>query len=328
MINEKKGNITKVSVVIPTYNGSAFIGDALRSVFIQTRLPEEIIVVDDCSSDDTVAIAETLAREFKSPLNVLRLSRNSGGPSRPLNIGIEEAKGEVIVILEQDDVMRPQRIALQLDSVLKYPNCSLSTGGLAVKGNQKGDLSQLWPGGQFSALENSVPPDAEFWVVESRIAFPALLKRNFGTNSSFCFRKEWYERIGGFNEHINTCADLDFLLRAVQAGPIFITNEIIFDYRWRGDSLHRQSAVKSALEATMVRLRASSKTPEWAGEQLLELRYSAVSLATAKLKSGDLSALRDVIELLFRHKGSSVLTRSIRNRMPGSSIRKRNASEK
>ena len=115
----------------------------------------------------------------------------------------------------------------------------------------------------------------------------------------------WYKRIGGFNEHISTCADLDFLLRAVQAGRIFITNEIIFDYRWRGDSLHRQSADKSALEATMVRLRASSKTPEWAGEHLPELRYSAMSPKTSKLKSGDLSALRDVIELLFRHKECS-----------------------
>jgi glycosyltransferase involved in cell wall biosynthesis len=311
----EKGNSGEVSVVIPTYNGSEFVADALRSVFLQTRLPEEIIVVDDHSPDDTVAIAESLAREVRIPLTVLRLPRNSGGPSRPLNVGIESAKGEVIVILEQDDVMRPQRIASQLKSILKYPQCCLATGGLLVKGNKDGDLSQLWPDSQFSVLEGSVARDAEFWIVESDIAFPALLKRNFGTNSSFCFTKEWCKRIGGFNEHIRTCADLDFILRAVQAGPIFIANETIFEYRWRGDSLHRQSTNESALEATMVRLRASSKTPEWAGEHLRELRYSAMSLAAAKLKSGNLSAVSVVVEVLFRYKGSSVIRQSLWNRM-------------
>ncbi len=61
----------------------------------------------------------------------------------------------------------------------------------------------------------------------------------------------------------------------------------------------------------MVRLRASSKTPEWAGEHLGELRYSAMSLAAAKLKSGNLSALIVVVEVLYRYKGSSVIRQSL-----------------
>ncbi len=73
-------------------------------------------MVDDASPDNTVAIVELVARESRIPLRVIRLERNSGGPSRPLNVGIEAARGEVIVILEQDDVMRPQRIASQLKS--------------------------------------------------------------------------------------------------------------------------------------------------------------------------------------------------------------------
>ena len=214
--------------------------------------------------------------------------------------------------------MRPQRIASQLKAVLKYPQCSLVTGRLAVKGNEDGDLSPIWSDGQFSDLEGAIALDEEYWLVESSIAFPALLNKNFGTNSSFCFTKKWCQGIGGFDETIRTCADLDLILRAVQAGPIVIANETIFEYRWRGDSLHRQSANESSLEATMVRLRASSQTPEWAGALLGELRYSAMSLAGAKLKSGNLSAVKDIVEVLYHHKGFSVIKRSFWNRTLGS----------
>jgi len=313
-----KENSSQVSVVIPTYKGSEFIEDALRSVFVQTRPPEEIIVVDDCSPDDTISITESLASESNIPLRVVRMPRNSGGPSHPMNVGIESAKGDVIVLLEQDDLMRPQRIAKQLKALMEYPQCSLVTGGLSVKGKEDGDLSLLWPGGQFSDLEGSISRDAEFSLVESSIVFPALLNRNFGTNSSFCFTKTWYKRIGGFNESIKTCADLDFILRAVELGPILIVNEIIFEYRWRGDSLHRQSADESTLEATMVRLRASSKNPDWAGDHLHELRYSAMVLAATKLKSINLSALKVVAEVFAQHDGFSLITRSLVNRWPSS----------
>ena len=72
----------------------------------------------------------------------------------------------------------------------------------------------------------------------------------------------------------------------------------------------------------MVRLRASSKTPEWAGEHLRELRYSAMSFAAAKLKSGNLSAVSVVVEVVFRYKGSSVIRQSLWNRYVGSRLKK------
>ena len=66
-----------VSVVIPTYNGAEYVRGALASVFGQTELPAEIIVVDDVSRDNTVALVECVAREAPVPLKVIRLPRNS-----------------------------------------------------------------------------------------------------------------------------------------------------------------------------------------------------------------------------------------------------------
>src|SRR5262249_31104546 len=79
--------LTTVSVIIPTYNGSAFLLDCLSSVFRQTQPPDEIIVVDDCSKDGTASMVAALARDSPVPLRVIPLVRNSGGPSRPLNVG-------------------------------------------------------------------------------------------------------------------------------------------------------------------------------------------------------------------------------------------------
>ena len=259
----------------------------------------------------------SLALDLPVPINVIILDENSGGPSRPLNVGIESAKNEVLMILEQDDVMRPQRIASQLKAVLSNPECSLSTGGLVVKGNEDGDFSPLWPETQFSDLEECIGQDAEFSVVDSKRAFRALLNKNFGTNSSFGFTKSWFKKIGPFNENVRTCADLDFILRAVKVGPLVIVNSPIFEYRWRADSLHRQSADRSALEATMVRLRASDENPDWSGLVHPKLRYSAMALAAANMRAKNLTAFKDFAEVIVRYKGLDVIKQSLLNRTVG-----------
>lgn len=92
-----------VSVVIPTYNGARFIRDALESVFAQTQLPDEIIVVDDGSTDDTVEVVKQMTKESPHPVRLIKMTHNSGGPAAPINTGIAAAIGEFIAVLDQDD---------------------------------------------------------------------------------------------------------------------------------------------------------------------------------------------------------------------------------
>src|SRR6266545_2753154 len=73
---------TAVTVVVPTYNGRAYLPEAIQSVWAQTRLPDELIVVDDASSDRTADVAEELLQASPVPARVIRLPRNSGGPAR------------------------------------------------------------------------------------------------------------------------------------------------------------------------------------------------------------------------------------------------------
>ena len=190
-----------VSVVIPTYNGASFIGGALSSVFSQTRKPDEVIVVDDGSRDQTSVIVSSIASEAPIPVRFLPLSRNSGGPSRPLNVGIQSARGDFLVVLEQDDLMRSNRVEVQVRALSAYPDCSVALSRFCVMGNEEGDMSPIWPTSQFSDLSTQLDAAAEFSVPESKAVFNALMKKNFaGTNSNFCFTRGSYNLIGGFDE--------------------------------------------------------------------------------------------------------------------------------
>ena len=96
------------SVIIPAYNVSGIIGRAIRSAAAQTVPPLEILVIDDCSTDNTVEVVRTLGREIPS----LRLlsTRANGGPSAARNVGLREAKAGWIALLDSDDAWKPGRL--------------------------------------------------------------------------------------------------------------------------------------------------------------------------------------------------------------------------
>jgi succinoglycan biosynthesis protein ExoO len=96
------------SVIIPAYNVSGIVGRAIRSAAAQTFPPLEILVIDDCSSDDTVEVVRALGREIPS-LRLLSTPANSG-PSAARNVGLRAAKADWIALLDADDAWKPGRL--------------------------------------------------------------------------------------------------------------------------------------------------------------------------------------------------------------------------
>jgi len=304
-----------VSVVIPTHNGASFLPEALASVFAQTELPSEIVIVDDYSTDETRTIIQSISRESPIPLRFIPLPRNHGGPSKPLNVGIEAAHSYIIALLDQDDLMRPRRIELQGRAVRACPQCSIVIGRFSIVGNEEDDMTPMWPVPQFQELAGEIDENSKYSIIDSETAFKPLLTRNYaGSTSNFCFTKRWWQTVGRFDETVRTCTDLDFLLRATIAGPITIVNEKIFDYRYTNSSLHRQDITRSLLEVTMVRLRAASMKPDWAKDDLEALRHSALVFANAAIRKGDFKALRALAEALARHNALGTVKRGVQNR--------------
>lgn len=101
-----KGSRT-IAAVIPLYNGAKFIEGALRSVFAQTRQPDEIMIIDDGSTDDGVAVVERLSASH--PVTLIR--RDNGGQSSARNLAVACSKSDLIAPLDQDDEWYPHHLS-------------------------------------------------------------------------------------------------------------------------------------------------------------------------------------------------------------------------
>lgn len=119
--------IVEVSVVIPCYRCADTIRRAVESVWIQTLLPKEIILVDDCSGDKQLTINALIEIEKEYPDGWIRnifLSSNQG-PGHARNIGWEVSSGKYIAFLDADDAWHPQKIEIQYSYMQRKPNVAL-----------------------------------------------------------------------------------------------------------------------------------------------------------------------------------------------------------
>ncbi len=102
-----------VSIITPCYNAVRCIQDTIQSVISQTYQDWEMLIVDDCSTDNSVDIVRSLA-EKEPRIKLFSTEKPSGSPSLPRNIGIENAKGEYIAFLDADDLWLPDKLDKQV----------------------------------------------------------------------------------------------------------------------------------------------------------------------------------------------------------------------
>lgn len=106
----------KVSVVMPAYNASRYITATIDSVLAQSEPDWELIVVDDCSTDDTREKVGNLS--VSDPrIRLIALEKNFGGPAGPRNVGILEARSDLVAFLDSDDIWHPEKLKIQLGFV-------------------------------------------------------------------------------------------------------------------------------------------------------------------------------------------------------------------
>lgn len=103
-------NSILISVVMPNYNGHRFVEQAIDSVLHQTYPNFELLVVDDCSKDDSLSLIQQKAQ---SRIKVIALEHNAG-VANARNVGIKEAKGEFIALLDNDDLWAEDKLERQL----------------------------------------------------------------------------------------------------------------------------------------------------------------------------------------------------------------------
>jgi glycosyltransferase involved in cell wall biosynthesis len=114
-------SLPTVTVVIPTFNSAATVKRALDSVNAQTVLPEQVIVVDNASTDATIEVVEKLAVDDCREVELVRQHRN-GGPGAARNVGWNLATTEFVAFLDSDDSWHPTKLERQLDVARRHPD--------------------------------------------------------------------------------------------------------------------------------------------------------------------------------------------------------------
>lgn len=181
------------SVVIPLYNKERQIAGTLRSVFAQTCADYEIIVVDDGSTDGSAAVVESL----HDPR--IRLIRQANaGVSAARNLGIAEARGEYVALLDADDEWRPEYLATIADLIRRYPQCDVfATNYSHVDSNGK----------TFPTILRKLPFDDDDGILYNYFEVASVSSPPLWT-SAVAVRKSAFQSVGGFPLGIKSGEDL------------------------------------------------------------------------------------------------------------------------
>ena len=197
-----------VTVVIPAFNAAGTIRRAVDSALAQTFADNEIIIIDDASTDATAAI---VAREYGERVTLLRLPQNLG-ESGAMNAGIAAARGELIAFLDADDEWLPEKLARQMAEMKVAPDCSMVVCGCRfIKHQGKAFLDDI-----VCCL--AVVPK-EVWrllLARTLIAKPCVLARASALRLA-----------GPFDTTMAVGADQDMWIRLALVGSVIFVPEIL-----------------------------------------------------------------------------------------------------
>jgi glycosyltransferase involved in cell wall biosynthesis len=206
-----------IAAVIPTHNRSATLRRALASVAAQTRPPDEVIVVDDGSVDDT---PDWVPREFPE---VTYIRRENAGVSAARNRGVASARCDWIAFLDSDDEWRPEKLKLQEEALAAnpdYPVCH---------------TNEIWIRGGQRVNEGKRHAKSGGWI------FQRCLPLCVVSPSSAVVRRSLLEQLGGFDESLPVCEDYDLWLRICARHPVlFLGQPLTVKHGGHADQLSRR----------------------------------------------------------------------------------------
>lgn len=211
----------QVSVCIPAYNNEAYIIHTIRSVLDQSFADLELVIIDDCSTDNTVSVVEAVT---DSRVRLVRNEKNLGMAGN-WNRCIEEARAPFVKVLCADDLLYPDSLKLEVQALMDNPDINLVSSDTALinmRGEQVGAFKR-WPvNGRMNGR---------------KLAKISLLFNNFfGAPCNNLFRREAGVAVGGFDSAFPYILDFDFWIRLACTGDVYIIHETLNGFRLRSDS--------------------------------------------------------------------------------------------
>jgi glycosyltransferase involved in cell wall biosynthesis len=232
------------SVIIPTYNCIEYLGHALDCVRLQKIDDIEIIVVDDGSTDGTDA---WLRKEGLREPRLRVLESENKGPSFARNLGITEARSDLVAFLDADDFWWPKKLARQLAFHAANPLAKFSfTDYLHVDIFGRAHLTCF----EYWKPTLNVGGRAEFCTIHD--AEHALLACNLVGTSTVVANREALLNVNGFDAGFNSAGDWDLWLRLANGAAVAVSGAVTMNYLMRSNSVTRNMGARIQAMKTIV----------------------------------------------------------------------------
>ena len=210
----------RISVVIPAYNAAQWIGETLESVLGQSAEPDEVIVVDDGSTDDTHKIATGYVPRIRI------VSQENRGAAGAWNRGFREARSDFVAKCPADDLWEPLKLEWQREAIVENPTADLLFGGAQ----------------DFGVVEGDLPAPPGSGLLDNSKLLPVLYEDNCFAAPTAVMRRSLHTRLNGFREDLSGSEDYDFWLRALEDDAVFFYDpRLLTRLRKHGDNLSLQA---------------------------------------------------------------------------------------
>jgi glycosyltransferase involved in cell wall biosynthesis len=215
ILNFLQDSMGKVSVVVPVYNRGKTIVRALDSILEQSMKPEEIIVVNDGSSDGTADVI----KEYGNRITIINMPQNSG-PSAARNEGVKYSQSEWIAFLDSDDCWEKDKLKSQKEYLDRYPFYQIMQS------------EEVWirKGKRVNPCKHHEKKSGWIWG-------PSL-HRCLVSPSGVMLKKSLFEQYGGFDENLPVCEDYDLWLKISRDNPVGLDSTMsVIKYGGHSDQL-------------------------------------------------------------------------------------------
>jgi glycosyltransferase involved in cell wall biosynthesis len=198
-----------ISAVVPVYNTERYVAEALTAILSQTHPPDEVIVVDDGSTDGTLLELE----RFRGEIRLIR--QGNLGVAGAMNRCFEEARCDYMAKCDADDIWELDKLERQRQTILAHPEVDIAFGGARFFGGSEGPRA----------------PYSGAGILDRRELARRLYRANFVCSGTTMVRRELHRRLGPFVEGF-ACEDYDYWMRAVAAGAVFFYDpRVLINYR-------------------------------------------------------------------------------------------------
>jgi hypothetical protein len=280
----------RISVVIVTYNFAKYLRECIDSILAQTLRPCEIVIYDDCSTDESWSIITEYSQRYPE-LFVVHSQPKNVGMRANANVALKRARGDLVSLLDGDDRWSPRKLELEWAAICRNPEARIAYSNVRTI-DAEGRQTAIWYDGNVPE-----PPAGDVFVqVFSKRFFPGI--RSIFRNP--LLYRSALEEMDYHDENVQLYIDWDLKVRLTAAYPVAYSGEVLVDYRIHSGGIHNQPVdthlrdlvtiynqnlplleKRTAAEKALIESELDSLTREYGGASLSQARAALSCVESA-----------------------------------------------